>query len=74
MRSDARLLAPVGLHRDLLFPGDSKVRRRLANLQSVKLLHLKYQRAFMQKNTAPSQLSMAAAEGRGWKRTEGAAG
>lgn len=41
MCSDARLLAPVGLHRDLVFPGNSKVRPRRTNLHSVRLLSLK---------------------------------
>lgn len=40
MCSDARLDAPLGLPRDLVFPGNSKIRPRLTNLHSVRLLYL----------------------------------
>lgn len=72
--SDAQLHAPLGLHRDLVFPGNSKVRPGLTNLHSARLLDLrKYQWAFMQKKIVSAQLSMAA-EWRGWRRIEGKMG
>lgn len=59
--SDARLDAPLGLHRDLVFPGNSKVQPGPTNLHSVRLLHLRqYQQAVMQKMIALAWLSMVA--------------